>query len=392
MLLCTKIRLQVSEADAEALEFMQGKCRGLYNWWVMRLRDGEPWPGWAAAKLSLQASKDHDPDVRQVYGKLLHEVYFRLDKAMAAFFRRVKAGETPGFPRVRPRHAFFTLCYPALYIKVKGDILRLPTGGGGASGVPKQYPTIAARLTEPAPTDYREVAISRDARGHYYASFVSEQPDAPTPPDSEVLAFDLGIKTLATGVDTQARIFHIGGFKGGGWYNHQLDKIRSKRDTCQKKSRRYIHLSATYQRVSEQKHNKHTDCLHKASSLIAYRLVARTVVIGDLSQRQMVTKAHHEKQKKNKRLHRAVFNDWGLYRFGQMLDYKCVHAGKELQRLDERYTSKDCSVCGNRQDMPLWKRMYRCGNCGLVMDRDENSAVNILQRFLARLGPHTSLA
>jgi putative transposase len=236
------------------------------------------------------------------------------------------------------------------------------------------------------------VAISRDARGHYYASFVSEQPDAPTPPDSEVLAFDLGIKTLATGVDTQGRIFHIGGFKGGGWYNHQLDKIRSKRDTCQKKSRRYIHLSATYQRVSELKRNKHTDCLHKASSLIAYRLVARTVVIGDLSQRQMVTKAHHEKQKKNKRLHRAVFNDWGLYRFGQMLDYKCVHAGKELQRLDERYTSKDCSVCGNRQDMPLWKRTYRCGNCGLVMDRDENSAVNILQRFLARLGPHTSLA
>ena len=32
MLLCTKMRLQVSEADAEALEFMQGKCRGLYNW------------------------------------------------------------------------------------------------------------------------------------------------------------------------------------------------------------------------------------------------------------------------------------------------------------------------------------------------------------------------
>jgi putative transposase len=113
------------------------------------------------------------------------------------------------------------------------------------------------------------------------------------------------------------------------------------------------------------------------------------VVIGDLSQRQMVTKAHQEK---NKRLHRAVFNDWGLYRFVQMLDYKCLHAGKELQRIDERYTSKDCSACANRQDMPLWKRTYRCGTCGLVIDRDENSAVNILQRFLARLGPHTSLA
>jgi putative transposase len=394
MLLCQKIRLQVRAADADALEFMQGKCRGLYNWWVMRLRDGDSWPGWAEAKLTLQASKDHDPELRQVYGKLLQEVYFRLDRAMAAFFRRVKAGETPGFPRVRPRHAFFTLSYPAMYVTVEGDRLILPTGGGGASGVPKQYPNIEARLTEPAPTGYREVAISRDARGHYFASFVSEQPDAPTPPDSEVLAFDLGIKTLATGVNTQGRIFHIGGFKGGGWYNHQLDKLRSKRDQCQKQSRRYVRLSETYQRVSEKKRHKQTDCLHKASRLIASRLVASTVVIGDLSQRQMVSKAHQErhKQMQHTRLRRAVFNDWGLYRFVQMLDYKCRHAGKALYRIDERYTSKECSVCGSRQDMPLWKRTYRCGTCGLVMDRDENSAVNILQRFLARLGPHTSLA
>lgn len=45
MLISKKIRLEVSEEDAAALEFMQGKCRGLYNWWVMRLRNGERWPG-----------------------------------------------------------------------------------------------------------------------------------------------------------------------------------------------------------------------------------------------------------------------------------------------------------------------------------------------------------
>src|SRR5215469_10204830 len=45
-------------------------------------------------------------------------VYFRLEEAMQAFFKRVAAGEKPGFPRVRPRHQFFTLCYPALYVKV----------------------------------------------------------------------------------------------------------------------------------------------------------------------------------------------------------------------------------------------------------------------------------
>ncbi|MHB1612596.1 MAG: zinc ribbon domain-containing protein [Sulfobacillus sp.] len=40
--------------------------------------------------------------------------------------------------------------------------------------------------------------------------------------------------------------------------------------------------------------------------------------------------------------------------------------------------------------MPLWKRTYRCPQCGLVMDRDENSARNILARFLARLGPYSA--
>ncbi|HEY7340349.1 MAG TPA: transposase [Ktedonobacterales bacterium] len=401
MLLCTKIRLQVSAADAEALEFMQSKCRGLYNWWVLRLRgdgkrEGERWPGWAEAKATLEASKAYDPELRFVYGKLLQEVYFRLDKAIAAFFRRVRAenGEKPGFPRVRPRRCFFTLCYPSMYVKVEGSRLYLPTGGGGNTGIPKRYPTIVASLTETAPVDYREVAISRDARGHYYASFVVEKPDELQKNNGGLLAFDLGIKTLATGVNGQGRVYTIGGFKGQQWYNRQLDKIRAKRDRCQKKSRRYLYLSRIYQRVSERKHNKQRDCLHKASHLIAHRLVESTVVIGDLSQRQMVTKVHQEKQGRRRFLHRAVFNDWGLYRFVQMLDYKCQHAGKELHRIDERHTSQDCSVCGSRQDMPLWKRTYRCRNleCLLVLDRDVNSAINIRKRFLARLGPHTSLA
>jgi len=63
------------------------------------------------------------------------------------------------------------------------------------------------------------------------------------PEPGEVVAFDLGIKTLAVGTNEQGRVYHVGGFKGSRWYNKQLDKIRSKRDKCQKKSRRYKHLS-----------------------------------------------------------------------------------------------------------------------------------------------------
>src|SRR6266704_2238598 len=321
MLLCKKIRIEVSETDAATLEFMQSKCRALYNWWVMRLREGEKWNLYDAKK-SLQESKQYDPELCQVYGKLLQKTFFRLDKAMKAFFRRVKAGEEkPGFPRFRKQHEFFTLCYPAMYIKTQGNTLILPTGGGGRHGK-KGYPDIVAMLTEEAPTFYREVAISRDARGRYYASFVYEQQEQEHQ-FVDVVAFDLGIKTLATGVNEQGRVYTIGGFKGARWYNKQLDKLRSKRDRCKKKSKRYIKLSKVYQRVSERKRNKQQDCLHKASHLIAHRLAERAVVIGELSQRQMVIKKQEHETRKERRKrqirNRLVYNDWGLYGFVQML-------------------------------------------------------------------------
>ena len=84
-----------------------------------------------------------------------------------------------------------------------------------------------------------------------------------------------------------------------------------------------------------------------------------------------------------------MYNDWGLSGFVQMLSYKCQLAGKALIQIDERGTSKTCSGCGHQQPMPLWKRTYRRGNCGLEMDRDENSAVNIRERFAFPAPVHT---
>ncbi len=391
MKLCKKIKIDVSRQDAEALEFMQEKCRGLYNWWIMKLRNGELW-NLNAAKKTLTESRKVDAELNYVYGKLLAEVYFRIENGMQAFFRRATAGEKKaGFPRVKPRHQFFTLCYPAMYLKVQNNTITLPTGGGGNWG-PKRYSNIVAHLTEDPPPDFREVAVTRDARGNYFCSFVYEEPEQTSHPEG-IVAFDLGIKTLATGYTDTGRFYHIGGFKGYRYYNKQLDKIRSRRDKCKKKSRRYIHLSGVYQRVSLRKRNKQHDCLHKASHLIADKLAERAVVIGDLSQRQMVRKKNEEEtskgQRKRRIRNRMVYNDWGLYSFVQMLAYKCLLYGKELHIISERDTTKQCHVCKQLQDMPLWKRTYRCPNCGLVMDRDENSAVNIYERFLARLGPHT---
>ena len=381
MLVARKIRILVSVSDAQTLEFMQRKSRALYNWWLSKLKSGEKW-NFAQAKRTLKASREHDPELNDVYGMLLAEVYFRLDRAMQAFFRRVRNGEKPGFPRFRPRHKFFSLIYPGRYIKLKGNKVILPTGGKGKN---KKYRCVEAVLAEKPPREYRSVAVSRNSGGKYYCSFVYDKEVLSQSNKGGIVAFDLGIKTLAMGVSDLGRNYEIGGFTGYRWYNKQLDKIRSLRSKCKKGSRRYKFLSKTYHRVSEKRRNKLKDCLHKASSLIAYKLAESAVVIGDLSQRDMVSKSD------NKKLNRAVYNDWGLYQFVEQLKYKCKLSGKTLYFESEIGTSKTCFCCGNQQEMPLYKREYFCTVCGIKINRDSNSARNLLLRYIARQEPEKLL-
>ena len=72
-----------------------------------------------------------------------------------------------------------------------------------------------------------------------------------------------------------------------------------------------------------------------------------------------------------------------------MLSYKAESAGMKVIKVDARNTSKECSSCGNVQDMPLSKRAYICNRCGMQMDRDINASINILNRAtLGQRGSH----
>ncbi len=121
-------------------------------------------------------------------------------------------------------------------------------------------------------------------------------------------------------------------------------------------------------------------------------MAERAVVIGDHALRQMVLPKKENvtpKEKTKRRIrNRMVYNDGGLSHFVQMLTYQCLRFGKELHIISERDTTKRCHACQHMRNMPLWMRTYRCENCGLVMDRDENSAINLYQQFVAGLPPH----
>ena len=76
-------------------------------------------------------------------------------------------------------------------------------------------------------------------------------------------------------------------------------------------------------------------------------------------------------------LHRSV-QESSFYKFRLHLINKCKEYGIKLVLVDTKYPStKRCSRCGKKNKLKLRDRIYRCPECGLVMDRDENAAINI---------------
>ena len=116
--------------------------------------------------------------------------------------------------------------------------------------------------------------------------------------------------------------------------------------------------------------NARRDFLHWRSRKLvsSYSLIA----LEDLAIREMA------EQKFGKQINDA---SWG--ELANMLHYKAESAGCEVVFVNPEGTTKTCCICGNKKDMPLSERTYRCDSCGNHMDRDLNAARNILKRATA---------
>jgi putative transposase len=111
-----------------------------------------------------------------------------------------------------------------------------------------------------------------------------------------------------------------------------------------------------------------TDALHKATTELAVRY--ETIVAEDLNVAGMV---------RNRRLARAIA-DQGFATIVRLLGYKTTWRGGQLIKADRWFpSSKTCSGCGSAKDkLALSERTFVCTECGLVIDRDENAARNLL--------------
>ncbi len=71
--------------------------------------------------------------------------------------------------------------------------------------------------------------------------------------------------------------------------------------------------------------------------------------------------------------------------FRKMLAYKCEKQGGVLVKVEPKYTTQDCSSCGERVKKSLSIRTHICMECGTILDRDHNASLNILKKGLQQL-------
>jgi putative transposase len=297
----------------------------------------------------VKVHRANNPFAQTVSSKTLQVVVADLDKAFKAFFRRLKAGEKPGYPRFKGAGRFRSFGFREEGDGFKIDGRRLRLFGIGR---------VAVRWHRALEGKIKTLRVMRKA-GRWYASFCCEVKAAPLPPTGREIGIDVGLTALLT-LSTGEKV------ENPRWYRESQRKLRvlqrriSRRKLGGSNRRKAVKVLA---RFSEHVANQRKDFLGK----LVFALIGcfGFIAIEDLSIDRMV----------HGRFAKSILDaGWGFFR--QRLLSKAENAGRVVELVEPAYTSQDCCLCGRRQALTLKDRWYSCP-CGNSRDRDENAALNI---------------
>jgi putative transposase len=365
-------RVEIDPNDRQRTAFLRhaGAVRFVYNWGLATLMqdyaerkattpEGEKVKG-CLRPLDLQARlpalKTERPWLKDVHSQTLQQSLRNLDRAFQSFFRRVKAGQTPGYPKFKKRGA----SKPSFQFPQKSSVT--PTH----VRLPKIGPVrLRQRGYVPADVPLKTVTVSEVA-GRWFATVLVEVPDPPkVKTTGEVLGIDLGIKTLATLSDgtTYQNPKHLESSQ------RKLSRLQRKLSRQKKGSNRRAKTKARIAKAHARVSNQRADSLHKMTSRIVKTKRPTAIVIEDLNVTGMT---------RNHRLARSV-SSASFAEIRCQLTYKCEWYGVKLVVADRFYpSSKTCNGCGNvKGELLLSERAYVCDRCGYAQDRDVNAALNL---------------
>jgi putative transposase len=356
-----KYRLKPSPEQERLLERTLMLCRQVYNAAVGERR--EAWRMRAVSvtyyqqKGELPGIKGAMPEYAEVHSQVLQDVVLRVDRAFQAFFRRLASGEMPGYPRFHGRDRYNSFTYPQ--VGEHGGA-RLDIGVLVLSKLGR----IVVRWSRPLEGTPKTVTISQEADGWYVCFSCAEVLVVPLEPTGQETGIDLGLTSFATLADG-TMIHNPRCYRKAERRLRRMQRCVSRRKKGSHRRRKAVRLLArAHQTVQRQRQDFH----HK----LALSLVCQydTLYHEDLQAANLL-KNHH--------LAKSI-SDAGWSRFLSILSFKAVCAGRRVVAVPPAYTSQDCSGCGERIAKSLSVRTHVCTSCGLVLDRDENAALIILQR------------
>lgn len=360
MLKTFKYRLYPTSAQERQMFQVLNVCRHWYNMCLAERKYAYELEGRGVSKSEQERTgvqyRKTFPQAQIVFSQTMQTVCDDLDKAFQAFFRRVKAGEKPGYPRFKGREHFHSFAFKQFGVGARLDGRRLKLYGIGR---------VAVRWHRPIEGEIKTVRIVHKA-GRWYAAFACEV-EAPDYLDEtgNVVGIDVGISALAT-LSNGAKVENPNYYRTA---QKKLRRLQRKLARAKRGSNNRRKALLRVQRQQEHVANQRRDYLHKLSTELVRQYDA--IALEDLCVTNMV---------RNKHLSKSIL-DSGWSAFRQYLTYKAENAGREVAFVDPAYTSKCCSNCGAVfQDFDLSVRWVEC-DCGLSLDRDHNAALNILKRF-----------
>jgi putative transposase len=304
--------------------------------------------------------RDNADTLGQVNASSLQHLLRRLDKSFAAFFRRLKSRENPGFPRFKSRNRFNSIEY------TYGDGCKLRQNEQGRRSFYVQNAgeiRMCYHRAIPVEATIKHVVIKRvGERWYVYLMFKLPIPEKRLVQTGRQVGMDIGLKSFAA-LSTGELV------ENPRWLQENLAKLRRLQRHASRQVKGSHRQRKTYRliaRLHEQVANQRADYLHKVS----HRLVAENdlIAIENLSLGFM---------NRNRHLSLASY-DAGFGQFRHMLEYKAEEAGIQVIAVKPSNTTQACSQCGNMVPKGLSVRVHACPVCGLVLDRDVNAARNIL--------------
>ncbi len=398
MIRAYKFLMRPTVGQVQALgEMLRDHC-SVYNGALEERRDAYRHPSKTSIKYGMQSAqlkeiRAFDPERQGRWSFSSQQATLRrLDKAFAAFFRRVKSGDTPGYPRFRGVNRFDTVEFPKDGDGCRWDptphdpVTRVRFQGVGHVKV-NRHRAVVGRV--------KTVSVKREG-GKWFVVLTAEQEQPePLAPTGSVAGIDLGIANFLADSD--------GGFvpnpRHGRSAAAKLEAAqqalarfpRVRRDQRTGNHQRAVEkVAALHGRVRRQR----LDHAHKTALALVrtYDFIAHE----DLKIRNMsrapaprpdsaqpgvfLSNGAAAKAGLNKSINDA---GWGV--FLTILHAKAESAGREVIAVDPRNTSRRCPECGHtaKENRPTQEK-FHCVSCGHLAHADTVGALNVLRAGLVR--------